>query len=442
MRKLIRCVAAVALAATTVLPASSADAAILPKPRLQEWWFSFWDIQNKVWPITQGQGVTVAVLDSGVNAKLPGLRGVVVPGTNTRRGGTGDGRVDTDKLGHGTEMAELIAGQGQDDGMVGVAPGVKIMPIVADDSSPFVQADAIRYAVDHGAKVISISLASADDPGPTCIAYAPVLQQAVAYAAEKNVVVVAAAGNQGNTTNSPMAPANCAGVLAVGAIDGKKLAWTHSENQPYVSVAAPGLGTGSVGKNGRFFGSSGTSNAAALTAGEAALVRSKFPNLSAREVVQRIINTTVEAGPPGHDNYTGSGAAVPILALTRDVDKAAPNPTFQRLDQWLATHGKKSGSSAQSGKPSAAGKSSGSSSGSAMIWVLIALLIVVAVVVFLLVRRRGSRTPAAAGPPSLPNERRQQPPPGPGQPPQNQPWQGQGPRQGGPPPSFRPPDGQ
>jgi type VII secretion-associated serine protease mycosin len=446
VRKLMRGVAAIALVALTALPAGPADAAALPKPRLQEWWFSFWDIENKVWPITQGQGVTVAVVDTGVNASLPGLQGVVQPGLNARRNGTGDGRTDTDKNGHGTAMAEMIAGQGQDDGMVGVAPGAKIIPITADDS-PDTLASSIRYAVDHGAQVINISLGSADDPGPTCVTYASVLQEAVAYAAEKNVVIVAAAGNSGNTTNTPISPANCAGVLAVGAIDGKKLAWTHSEHQPYVAVAAPGLGTGSVDKNGRYIRTSGTSDAAALTSGAVALIRSKYPSMPARDVVQKIINTTVEAGPPGHDDYTGSGAVVPIWALTKDVDKAAPNPPYERLDKWLASHGKKSGSapsqSSQPGKP-AAGKKSSSGSGLVVALVVVAILAVVAavIVIVLLARRRrgGSRPvvqeqqpfPGGPGlfPPSLGAHDGYQDP-------------GGNPRVGrpqGPPPSFRPPE--
>src|SRR5262249_12422175 len=159
--------------------------------------------QNKVWPITQGKGVTVAVIDSGVNASLPGLQGVVESGTNANRGATGDGRADAD--GHGTGMAELIAGQGQDAGLVGVAPVVKIMPIISDGSLTS-ETNAIRYAADHGAQVINISQGTPDDPGPTCVAYASELQGAVAYAIQKNAVIVAAAGNNGKTTNSPLMP--------------------------------------------------------------------------------------------------------------------------------------------------------------------------------------------------------------------------------------------
>jgi hypothetical protein len=251
-------------------------------------------------------------------------------------------------------------------------------------------------------------------------------------------VVVAAAGNEGHTTNPPEAPANCAGVLAVGAIGGNKVAWSHSAHQPYVAVAAPGVATGSVGKNGRWISSNGTSNAAALTSGAVALIRSKYPSMPAREVVQKIINTAVDAGPPGHDEYTGSGVVVPIWALTKDVDKAAPNPPYERLDQWLATHGKKSGATPSKSAAQAA-KKSGSSSGIVGAIVIVAVLVVVAgmIVLLLALRRRRGAPPAAQGEQfSAPGE----------YPPPAGPYEGSssnGPgigRRQGPPPSFRPPE--
>jgi type VII secretion-associated serine protease mycosin len=430
-------VAALALAAMTMWPAGPAGAKALPKPRNEEWQFAAWEIENKVWPITRGQGVTVAVIDTGVNASLPGLSGVVLPGADVRRGGHGDGRTDTDTgitKGHGTQMAELIAGQGQDDGMVGIAPEVKILPIVAD-GSPDTMATALRYAVDHGAKVINVSLGNADDEGPTCVAFAPEVQDAVTYAAQKNVVVVAAAGNKGNTINDPNWPADCPGVLAVGAVDHKKVPWTHTEQQPYVAVAAPGYAVGSVGKAGHFFSASGTSGASALTSAVVALVRAKFPQMSAREVVQRIINTTVDAWKPGVDDATGKGIVIPAQALEQDIDKSAPNPPYDRLDKWLASKGKKVGSgSSQAGKPAAA-KKSGSNSGLVAVIVVVAILAVIAAVivaVLLLRRRRGGSQPVV---------QEQWPSPGgPGQFPQGPGGDGRMGGPPGPPPAFRPPE--
>lgn len=158
IRNSLAAAAAVALAALTVLPAGPANAKAVPGPRSDEWQLRAWDIQNKVWPLTQGAGVTVGLIDSGVNASLPGLSSAVLSGIDFDDQ-KGDGRTDTDSQvgrGHGTAMAELIAGHGQDLGMVGVAPEAKILPIVAG-RNPANVAPAIRWAVDHGAKVINIS---------------------------------------------------------------------------------------------------------------------------------------------------------------------------------------------------------------------------------------------------------------------------------------------
>ena len=144
----------------TGLVGAPADAAALPKPRSEEWWFVAWDIQNRVWQLTQGQGVTVAVVDSGVNARLPELRNVVLPGADARHGGTSNGWTDFDKTGgHGTGMAGLIAGQGGPSGMVGIAPRAKILPIVTDGLVTSI-AQGIRDAADRGAQVINVSQAS------------------------------------------------------------------------------------------------------------------------------------------------------------------------------------------------------------------------------------------------------------------------------------------
>ncbi|HXA61641.1 MAG TPA: S8 family serine peptidase, partial [Streptosporangiaceae bacterium] len=150
-----RSVAALAaVVAYGLFPIAPAGAA--PGPNPEEWWFPSWGIQDKIWPITRGQGVIVAVIDTGVNAGLPDLAGVVVPGRGPAA--SGDGRTDTDSQpgshGHGTSMAITIAGQGGSNGWLGVAPDAKILPIVDTESD---QASAIRYAVDHGASVINIS---------------------------------------------------------------------------------------------------------------------------------------------------------------------------------------------------------------------------------------------------------------------------------------------
>jgi type VII secretion-associated serine protease mycosin len=304
--------------AVTGIPAQASAA-----PRPEQWWFTAWGIQPKVWPITKGKGVTVAVLDTGVNAKLADLAGAVVPGADTTGGDT-NGLTDTDtdpeSNGHGTTMAALIVGQGRRTGFLGVAPEAKVMPVRirgggADSQYVTALPAGIRYAADHGAKVVNISSGNAAQAYPNHCS--PEIQQAVTYAIQRDVVVVAAAGNDGTGANAPQMPAACKGVLAVGAFTTTLAAWSKTQRQGYVDAAAPGGQVGSVGRDGRFMNDiSGTSQAAALTSGAVALVRAKYPNLKAADVVRRIMASTRDAGPRGRDNATGYGAVRPYYALT------------------------------------------------------------------------------------------------------------------------------
>src|SRR3954452_11083269 len=180
MRRLIRTAIGATSALFMVGAAATPGVAAAPGPRREQWWFTVWAVQNKVWPITEGKGVTVAVIDSGVEASIPDLSGVVLPGTDAEGGG-GDGRTDVDDAnppGHGTAMSGLIASQGRGTGFVGIAPQVKILPIVSKNLSS--KAPGIRYAVDHGAKVINISQGAPT----TCPAD---LQEAVGYAIQHGV---------------------------------------------------------------------------------------------------------------------------------------------------------------------------------------------------------------------------------------------------------------
>jgi hypothetical protein len=212
-----------------------------------EWWFNSWDIQTKVWPLSRGAGVIVGVVDSGVQANLPDLRGAVIPGGNTLgidSNGEGDGQAPT---GHGTGVAALIAGQGVDGGVVGIAPAAKILPvlvIVGEGVGQYAESSAwgsgttqeiaagIRMAVNDGAQIVNLSVAGEAPSASSCT---PVLQDAVAYALQHNVVVVASAGNFDTIGDPAEEPASCAGVLAVGAVGPNLKVWPDSERQPQAS---------------------------------------------------------------------------------------------------------------------------------------------------------------------------------------------------------------
>jgi type VII secretion-associated serine protease mycosin len=457
MRRLTRSAIGMTLALLMVAAVATPGLAAVPGPRREQWWFTAWAIQNKVWPITQGQGVTVAVVDSGVEARLPDLTGVVLPGRDFESGG-GDGRTDVDDdnpPGHGTAMSALIASQGRGTGFVGVAPKAKILPIVAKADDALAQ--GIRYAADHGAKVINISQAQ---PAPCPDA----MQASIGYAIQRDVVVVAGAGNAGDEGNPSYNPANCAGVLAVGGLDLRLRPFAKTERQPYVAVSAPATGVGGVLKDGQFHTSDGgTSSASALTAGAVALVRSKYPDLSARDVVKRIMASLRDAGPSGRDDLTGYGAVRPYQALTIGrVPANTPNPVFAAYDKWATANGEKPGGAQAQQKE--AGDPGNNATGMALqlgIGTAVTLLLVVLLLLFLRSRNRRDPVPASGYPgPGQPQPYggQQQPygggqqpygqpgPPSgfggaPGPQPQQQPPPGY--RQGppGPPPSFGPPQG-
>jgi membrane-anchored mycosin MYCP len=355
-----------------------------------EWWFNDWDIQTKVWPLTRGAGVTVAVLDSGVQASLPDVRAAVIPGGDTTGAGTNGMTDDDPPGGHGTGMASLIAGQGVGGGLLGVAPAAKILPVrvgglngVDDGGTPQTVAAGIRYAVQHGAQVINMSLTTGQAPSPgSCDATE---QDAVAYALQHNVIVVAAAGNTNTGGNLAYEPASCAGVLAVGAVGPSLKLWPDSEQQPYVQVSAPGADIATLGQDGGNWFANGTSCSAAFVSGAAALVRSRYPSMPWYQVVQRILNTALPEGAAVPNIQYGFGIVrIPgaVNASAYKVAASAPDPVYQEYQGWLAsaegrqlTHrGKSAGSAHHTPAPAAAPSSSGGGLG-------LAAVIVVAVVV-------------------------------------------------------------
>jgi len=339
-------VACLTLALAAASPARAGPgAAGRPGQSIQslEWWFTAWDIRSKVWPLTRGAGVTVAVLDSGVQADLPDLRAAVLPGGDTTGAGTNGMTDDMEPLGHGTSMAALIAGQGAAGGVLGIAPAAKILPVrVGGDGLPAGGTDAsiaagIRYAAGHGARVINMSLGGV---APSASACDLVEQDAVTYALQHNVVVVAAAGNSHGSGNPPQQPASCAGVLAVSAVQPSLKLWPDSEQQPYVAVAAPGSDIASLGADGGNTFGSGTSAACAFVSGEAALVRSRHPSMPWYQVVQRIINTALpEGGPAPNDQYGFGIIRIPgaVNAAKYKVPADDPNPVYAAAQAFLAS---------------------------------------------------------------------------------------------------------
>jgi hypothetical protein len=337
------------------------EAATGPVPLSGEWWFTSWKILDKVWPLAQGAGVTVAVLDTGVQASVPDLRGAVLPGgdvTGHRTNG------ETDGNGHGTMMSVLIAGQGQGTGMLGVAPKAKILPVVVNAATPHVTADpaaiaaAIRYAASHGARVIDVPQEHPIGSASGCDA---AVQSAVAYALARNIVVVAAAGDTNFVGAAPSEPASCAGVLAVTALQPNRALWPLDARQPYLTVANPGADLVTSGRDGKLVtGVSGAEAASALAAGAVALIRSHYPTMPWYQVIQRVTGTALAAGGHVPNDSFGNGIfrlSEAVNATAFPVPASAPNPVYAKYRAWLATPAGQAVTRQLSPSPAAASKS-------------------------------------------------------------------------------------
>ncbi len=339
--------AAAAAPAAVTAPASVSALAVPGRlvPGPGEWWFGSWHVEQKVWPLSQGAGVTVAVLDTGVQASLPDLRGVVLRGADVSDGeasggGSGDTDGDIGNDGHGTAVAILIAGQGYGTGIAGIAPRARILPVKVGNAgadSAAAAAAGIRFAVQHGARVINMSFGGQVPSPRSC---GPVLASAVGYALSRDVVLVAAAGDAA-VLPGPMEPASCAGVLAVAGVGPDGSLWPGSTREPYVAVAAPGEQITFAGLDGRHSTTAtGTSFSSALVAGAAALIRARYPHMPWYQVDQRLIDTAAAAGPRVPSDAYGYGVvdlAEAVNATAYPLARSAPDPVYARFRAWLAS---------------------------------------------------------------------------------------------------------
>jgi subtilisin family serine protease len=312
----------------------------------QQWVLDMMDVPA-AWNQTQGAGVTVAVIDSGVNPDVSDLIGSVTSGPNLSGVGTSSGNQNWGV--HGTWMASLIAGHGHDgggSGVIGIAPlsrilSIRVIPDRADpqygaytrEQEGAIQgslATAIDYAVRHGAKVISMSIGYGAPNG--------VVEAALLNAYAHGVVVIASAGNSGGPSDAgygDMAPdsfpAVYPGVVSVGAVDeGGNVASFSSDNLS-VQLAAPGVSVPAQGRDGQYWLVSGTSPACALVAGVAALIKSRYPGLAPDLVVSALITTTTGRPHKGYDNEEGFGIVDAAAALAKAGQLAAHRPSVTSI---------------------------------------------------------------------------------------------------------------
>ncbi|MGI8576081.1 MAG: S8 family serine peptidase [Egibacteraceae bacterium] len=262
--------------------------------------------------------VDIAVLDTGVDLDHPDLAGGLGRGFDVINGDNDP----SDDHGHGTMVAGMAAARTNNGrGVAGAAWGARIMPVKvlssAGKGSDAVVAEAIDWATDNGAEIINLSLGG---PG-----YNPVLAQAVRRALARGVLVVAAAGNTGSRVD--FYPAALPGVVAVGATDTAGRLTSFSTHGDWVDVAAPGwsvLSTGlTSGAGERYLAGSGTSFAAPLVSGVAALVRTRYPRMSPAQVLARLTSTARDVGAVGIDPYYGFGLVDAAAAVGGPRDASA-----------------------------------------------------------------------------------------------------------------------
>ncbi|GAA3834202.1 hypothetical protein GCM10022403_078840 [Streptomyces coacervatus] len=386
------------VALTGALLLTSAPTASADYVRDQQWVLDAFKM-DATWALTQGEGVTVAVVDSGVDGSQPDLTGQVLQGKDF----TGGGSAKEDVFGHGTAMASIIAahghGAGNDSGMIGLAPKVKILPLRTyqkeNDKNPDdVWSEAVRYAVDQGAKVINLSFGA--DGGKTSSEG----REAIAYAQAHDVVVVAAAGNTGAVAVEE--PAALPGIVSVGAVDEKANRWVGSNSGKGLTLMAPGvqvLAADPESSQGYSL-SDGTSDATAFVSAAAALVRSKYPDLTAGQVINRLIKSASfldhkELKAP--DREYGYGILRPNKALTMDIPKGPKNGPLGQLPSNTESKTGSATEGTEDGSTQANEQDSSSRLPILLIIGGIAAVTVIGGIIFAVMRSRGNRGDGGPG---------------------------------------------
>ncbi|MFT9666975.1 type VII secretion-associated serine protease mycosin [Streptomyces rhizosphaericola] len=318
-RRVLAAVCAAAVLALTPAAPAHADAI-----REQQWALAALHT-DRAWQTTKGAGITVAVLDTGVDGSHPDLVGQVLPGKDLV--GFGAERGDSSWALHGTAMAGIIAGRGNGpgraDGVLGIAPEVRILPVrvILESKDPAraearktrgtALADGIRWAADNGADVINLSLgddseSAHPDPGE---------DSAIQYALSKAIPVVASAGNGGEKGDRISYPAAYPGVIAVAAVDEYGTHASFSTRRWYATVSAPGVDIVVANPDGHYYIEWGTSAAAAFVSGAVALVRAAHPGLDPAQIKKLLADTARDAPAGGRDDARGYGMVDPAEAI-------------------------------------------------------------------------------------------------------------------------------
>lgn len=337
--------------------------------RARQYWLTEYGFTS-LWKDATGKGVTVAVIDTGVDASHQDLKnnilaGADVSGTGNSKGHKGLG-VEPE---HGTLVASMIAGHGHSAtgvrpnagepgkpaGVIGIAPEAKIYPISLELGTVSAQTKsideqipaAVRKAVDAGVDIINLSVGSDSTSWPGS------WDSAFTYAEEKDVLIVVSAGNRGAGITQVGAPATIPGVLTVGGIDSSgKVSLDSSTEGISIAVTAPSENLVGAYPGNKYAVWDGTSAAAPMVSGLAALIKEKYPELTSSQIIQRIIESAQDAGEPGRDNLYGFGIIDPKQAMAADTPDDTQNNPLGSMEEWVAVHRKQSQTATPTATPS------------------------------------------------------------------------------------------
>jgi type VII secretion-associated serine protease mycosin len=322
-----------ALGALTIVSASLAPGAAASDVRSKQWYLGAMQADD-MWKTSTGKGVKVAVIDTGVNPATPSLKGQVLADEVAK---SVSYHVTKDFNGHGTSMAELIAGTGAGAGVKGLAPDAKIIPYrvqldslkdKAEKARTATLAADIRAAADSDAKIINMSIG-----GPL---YDSEEKAAAKYAASKGKLLFASVGNEARTKNNQVEyPAFYPYVNGVSAADQSGKVAKFAEHGEYVDFAAPGVNVPGWCDNTfkKYCSTDGTSAASAIASASAALVWSAHPDWTANQVLRALIDTAGRTWPKNERSlYLGFG----IMRPRKVLDDPGINPGPARVDPLAA----------------------------------------------------------------------------------------------------------
>ncbi|MGA8118184.1 MAG: S8 family serine peptidase [Actinocatenispora sp.] len=284
---------------------------------------------ERIWPMADGTGQRIGVLDSGIDFAQPQLKGHVDPGVNVL--GKGDAKGD-DCSGHGTSVAGLMVAQHADGtGLQGLAPGATVVPIrVSQDggdqnlsgeggTAAADIAEGIDWALDHDLRVVNIAEVSYVDD--------KVLKAAVANAVKKGVTIVASVGDRGGENeNLTPYPAGYPGVIGVGAVDENMTRKDDTGHGDFVDLMAPGTNLVSTQRGSGMNSLDGSGAATAFVSATVALVLQRHPDISPEQMTRQLMATAAPGGGGSGDEYYGYGVVDPYSAVTEQLAAASPSP--------------------------------------------------------------------------------------------------------------------